>query len=158
MLDFRLMEYNDLPDFVKIRNLSREWLHDQTEFELEDTQEWFLSMDYFARHKFWVILANKRIIGYFRTSNWWNPGGPWIGADLHPDFRGQGIATQLYPEFMRMLIRAFGVEGFYLNVLDYNLRAGKLYQSLGFHQVHYDEEKKDILMYLSAKEFKDIYG
>jgi RimJ/RimL family protein N-acetyltransferase len=158
MLDFRLMTYDDLEEFLKIRNLSREWLHDQTEFELSDTQEWFLSMDYYANYKFWVITLKNRIIGYFRTSSWWNPDGPWIGADIHPDFRGQGIATQLYPEFMRTMIRAFGVKGFYLNVLEYNIRAGKLYTSLGFEQVHYDEEKGDILMYMSAKDFKEIYG
>jgi RimJ/RimL family protein N-acetyltransferase len=158
MLDFRLMEYDDLGEVVNIRNLSREWLHDKREFELSETQEWFLSMDYYANHKFWVIIEKDRVIGYFRTSNWWSPQGPWIGADLHPDFRGQGIATQLYPEFMRMLIRAFGVEGFYLNVFGYNLRAGKLYQSMGFHQIYVNEEKNDITMYLSAKEFKEIYG
>lgn len=59
----------------------------------------------------------------------------WVGgAGLHPDHRRKGIAL----EMMRKQLKAFyeaGVQEVLLEVLSQNVRAKKLYDGLGFHDV-----------------------
>ena len=167
MIDFRPTRYEDLKAFNQIRNLSREWLHDSREFTLKQTQEWWQSNeDSGEGPSYWSIIQYDNIfdggelmIGYFRADivDGYADTAWQIGADLHPDFRGRGIAKRLYPEFMRMCIRAFDATDFHLSVLPHNLRAGKLYHSLGFEQISQPDES-DIRMAMSAERFRELYG
>ena len=165
MIDFRPMRYEDLEALNSIRNLSREWLHDPREFTLKETQEWWMSNEENGEGPcYWIIIDydKDKYIGYFRTDAYdlWNVEGEpneWlIGGDLHPDYRGKGIMSDLYPKFMMMLIRAFDARFFYLKVLKHNLRAGRLYTKLGFEQL--SESERDIEMCMTADRVMELYG
>ena len=164
-IDFRMMGEKDLKAFSEIRNLSREWLHDTNEYSLKETTEWWHDNEENGEGPcYWVITYFGDVIGYFRVDivdeypMATTDDDIMIGADLHPTFRGKGIAKSLYPEFIRFLIRAFDFQNFYLRVKSHNIRAGKLYVSLGFKQIESPNDRDDILMLMTQEEFRDIYG
>lgn len=123
----RKMIKSDLPNFLEIRNLSREYLHDDREFSIEDCIKWFDEKN----PVFFVIQIDDNMIGYFRTSNW-KENSVYIGADIHPNFRGKGFGYYSYLKFIDFISKNYGFDTLYLEVLSTNTRAINLYKKLGF--------------------------
>ena|SRR3990167_7306223 len=131
----------DLPFLNEVRNLVREYLHDNREFSLDETNSWFRSLP--PENKYYLISicreGGQTPIGYFRTREyimpWVRQGKPCkcleIGADLHPSFEGKGYAYRSYIQFLSEL-EGRGFECVSLQVLGSNSRAFNLYVKLGF--------------------------
>ena len=131
------LKKKDLKFFNAIRNSAREFLHDNREFTLEQTKEWFESLP--PEKKYYLISATKFHegdtkfsepipIGYFRVREY-SPTCWEVGADLHEDYRGMGLAKKAY----KKLFKKFpDVTSWCLEVLGNNTRAYTLYRSLGF--------------------------
>lgn len=130
------MEFDDISVFLKIRNLSKEYLHNNSEFSIEQAQNWFIQ----TSPKFFLIEMDSNVIGYFRTSNWKNDT-LYIGCDLHPDYRGMGIGYESYLKFIKKLKYEFGIKTIQLEVLSTNYRAIHLYKKLGFKEIGIADEK-----------------
>jgi len=135
-LNIREMLVDDLPYFLEIRNLSKEFLHDNSTFTLEQSTEWFKK----ANPIFYVIELGNLIIGYFRTSNW-DGNSPYIGCDIHPDFRGLGLGYLSYLKFIDRIYSEFNISSLKLEVLSTNIRAKNLYYKLGFIDIGVSEDK-----------------
>jgi len=135
-LNIREMLVDDLPYFLEIRNLSKEFLHDNSTFTLEQSTEWFKN----ANPIFYVIELGNLIIGYFRTSNW-DGNSPYIGCDIHPDFRGLGLGYLSYLKFIDRIYSEFNISSLKLEVLSTNVRAKNLYYKLGFIDIGVSEDK-----------------
>jgi RimJ/RimL family protein N-acetyltransferase len=135
-LNFREMTINDLSLFLEIRNQSKEFLHNNSIFTLEQATEWFKT----NKPKFYIIELGYNIIGYFRTSNWQN-NSLYLGCDIHPDFRGFGLGFLSYTKFIEKLYNEFNIESIKLEVLTTNLRAKNLYHKLGFNVIGISENK-----------------
>lgn len=120
----------DLVFLNDVRNeAASEYLHDSRTFTLEETTNWFKS----TKPKFWIIWYNGNRIGYFRTSNYSEINrNIYIGADLHKDFRGKGLAYESYCKFMPILFKELNLHKISLEVLETNIRAINLYKKLGF--------------------------
>lgn len=127
-MEFRGMTEEDLPWFNKVRNESREFLHDNREFTLEQTQEWFKSLP--ADRYYTVIHYGQFRIGYFRFRKY-SKTCIEIGADLDKTYQGRGHARRAYIEMINLLFKE-GAECITLEVLANNTRAYTLYRSLGF--------------------------
>jgi len=126
---FRNMAAYDLSFFNEVRNECRFWLHDPTEYSLEQCQKWFNTMI----PQFYIVERNGERIGYFRTSNWNREHHlVSIGADFHKDYRGKGYARPAYRAFMEKLLAEFAINTFFLEVLSHNVVARHLYERLGF--------------------------
>ena len=126
---FTPMQYEDLPFFNEVRNLSREFLHDNTEYTLEETESWFSDTD----PSFFILWKDFRKIGYFRTSNFSKQNkNIYIGADIHPDFRGNGYGYLSYVEFINNIFEKNDIHKISLEVLATNHIATNLYKKLGF--------------------------
>ena len=135
-IKFRSMEVDDLSDFLEIRNLSKEFLHNNSSFTLEQSTEWFKK----TNPIFYVIELGNIIIGYFRTSNW-DGNSPYIGCDIHPDFRGLGLGYLSYLKFIDRIYSEFNISSLKLEVLSTNVRAKNLYYKLGFIDIGVSEDK-----------------
>lgn len=126
---FTTMQHEDLPFFNEVRNLSREFLHDNSEYTLEETESWFSG----TKPSFFIIWKDFRKIGYFRTSNLSKKNkNIYIGADLHPDFRGKGHGYSSYIEFINNVFEKNDTHKISLEVLATNQVAISLYKKLGF--------------------------
>lgn len=129
MYEFRKMTIEDLDFFLEIRNECRNNLHDNSFFTLSQSKKWFSEFN----PSFFIVLYNKKRIGYFRTSNWeLDNKTVSIGADIHKTFRGQGHATPAYNLFMNFLVLKYEIKTFFLEVLSNNTVAIKLYKKLNF--------------------------
>jgi RimJ/RimL family protein N-acetyltransferase len=135
-LNIREMLVDDLPHFLEIRNLSKEFLHDNSTFTLEQSTEWFKK----TNPIFYVIELGDIMIGYFRTSNW-DGNSPYIGCDIHPDFRGLGLGYLSYLKFIDRIYSEFNISSLKLEVLSTNVRAKNLYHKLGFIDIGVSEDK-----------------
>jgi RimJ/RimL family protein N-acetyltransferase len=135
-LNIREMLVDDLPHFLEIRNLSKEFLHDNSTFTLEQSTEWFKK----TNPIFYVIELGNVMIGYFRTSNW-DGNSPYIGCDIHPDFRGLGLGYLSYLKFIDKIYNKFSISSLKLEVLSTNVRAKNLYYKLGFIDIGVSEDK-----------------
>lgn len=124
------MKEKDLPFFLEVRNECRNFLHDNTEYNIKESLLWFKE----KKPNFFLVEKSKQPIGYFRTSNWnEEEGSLWLGADLHKDFRGLGYSKTMYEQFFEELHEK-GYNIFFLDVLETNKRALNLYKKLGFKE------------------------
>ena len=64
-----------------------------------------------------------------------------IGLDIHKDFRGQGLAKEIYHRLFEKYFSA-GYNRIWLMVADYNERAKHIYESLGFQ---YEGKQREAL-------------
>lgn len=127
MITLSPMTLRDIPLFNTVRNASCEWLHDPTRFTLPESVAWFLR----GPCQFLILLLDGVPIGYCRVTDGDDAQEKFVGMDIHPDYRGCGLARLGYAELFARL-REQGVRRFRLRVLKKNLRARHLYDALGF--------------------------
>ncbi len=121
---------DDIAFLNEVRNeVASEYLHDSRMFTIEETINWFSN----TKPKYWIIWYNNNRVGYVRTSNYSESNkNIYIGADLHKDFRGKGLAYESYKKFIPMLFKELNLHKITLEVLETNTRAINLYKKLGF--------------------------
>lgn len=143
---FLPLSRDDLKFFSEVRNSSAAFLHDPRTFSLEETVAWFEGV---AAGSYWITTLEDEKIGYFRariiSTQVWE-----IGADLHEEFRGRGLAKEMYREFARQVLEPGGVVDCSLRVLRSNPRAISLYTKLGFKVTL--ESETDISMSIRVSE------
>ncbi|GEM_PF-2023225 len=127
---FRPLTESDIPLLNEIRNECAEaYLHDSRTFTVEQSLEWFRT----TKPDFWAITLNDQMIGYFRLSNYSKVNGNiYVGADLHKNWRGKGLAYGAYLLFIPFLFERYELHKITLEVLETNARAMHLYKKLGF--------------------------
>jgi ribosomal protein S18 acetylase RimI-like enzyme len=132
MFEFVPIEEKDLPFLIEVRNECREFLHDNRMFTLTECEQWFRE----KKPNFFIILLNGERIGYLRLSHYnLEEASIYVGADLHPNFRGQGLAQRVYEAFWPLLIARYHVATAKLEVLSHNAAAQHLYHKLGFVEI-----------------------
>jgi len=127
----RKMEYYDVPTYNTIRNDSREYLHDNSHYTLQESYAWFRK----NTDPFFMYEIDSEVIGYFRTSNW-TKNTCYVGMDIHQDYRGKHLAYNAYVEFFNFLKTVHGIEMVQLEVLKTNTRALRLYNKLNFLTIY----------------------
>jgi ribosomal protein S18 acetylase RimI-like enzyme len=145
-IDIRPLVLSDLNDVKIIRDQCLVFIHDNKSYSLEETIMWFLKT---LPHYLSVTYENK-VIGYFRLSNITSKTC-YVGMDLHPEYRGKGIALKTYNIVIDELTK-YGIDTFYLNVLSSNTHAIRLYEYIGFNVVSNEgsiiRNDKDIILNL----------
>jgi len=129
-LGFRPLTESDIPTLNEIRNeCAEEYLHDSRTFTVEQSLEWFRT----TKPDFWAITLGVQMIGYFRISNYSKVNrNLYVGADLHKDWRGRGLAYKAYLIFIPFILEKYELHKITLEVLATNTRALNLYKKLGF--------------------------
>lgn len=126
MLNIRKMRVYDLKFFLKLRNSNVKFLHNKALFSYEECLKWFVE----ESPLYFIIEKNNISVGYIRTSNE-TQDTIYIGADILPKYRRQGIASAALMSIMCLLQK----NCYYLEVLDTNTSARKLYDKLGFTEL-----------------------
>jgi len=129
MFEFIRMSEEHINFYNEVRNLSRNNLHDNSVYSLEDNLKWFKK----TNPEFYIIKFENHLIGYFRTSNLSLVNkNIYIGADLHPNYRGRGLAYKAYRQFISFIFNKYNLYKISLEVLENNIVAFNLYKKLGF--------------------------
>ena len=128
-LTFRVLSSTDLEWFLAIRNSSRAFLHDDTEFSIQETREWFESGH--GGNQYFIVESSNSKLGYLRVSNIGSKV-TLIGLDIAEEFRGFGLAPKIYGLFAKEYSQKLLTECVGLRVLKSNTRAINLYRKLGF--------------------------
>ena len=130
MITFRPIEFNDCSFLSEVRNeCVEEYLHNSTQYSLEQTQRWFYSLEI----PYYIVFNDQDKIGYFRLSNYSKSNrNICIGMDIHKNFRGKGLAYESYCKFIPYLIETYDLHKVSLEMLGTNHRAYNLYLKLGF--------------------------
>ena len=130
MITFRPIEFNDCAFLSEVRNeCAEEYLHNSTQYSLEQTQRWFYSLEI----PYYIVFNDQDKIGYFRLSNYSKSNrNICIGMDIHKNFRGKGLAYESYCKFIPYLIETYDLHKVSLEMLGTNHRAYNLYLKLGF--------------------------
>ena len=130
MISFRPLSRDDVPFLTEVRNeCAEQYLHTSSKFSVDDAYKWFDT----NKPMFYTILYNDVKIGYFRVTNYSEVNrNLYIGADLHKDYRGKGLAYEAYRLFIPFVIKKYNLHKVSLEVLANNIRAYNLYVKLGF--------------------------
>lgn len=146
ILEVYPVEESDLADLSRIRSLSYQFLHTDKDYTLEETKEWFKNLPEDYAYYVIKLMSNdpkrkwdNRIIGYFRTVHK-DDNIIEVGADLDPEYRGKGLAYQVYVKFLEEL-KACGYKNAILSVRGDNVVGYNLYRKLGF-EITYTEDHK----------------
>ena len=130
VITFNPIALQDCGFINEVRNeCAAEFLHISAKYTIEETLNWFDN----TKPTFYVILYNSVKIGYFRITNYSHVNkNLYIGADLHQDFRGKGLAYEAYRKFIPTIIKQYDLHKVSLEVLATNTRAHNLYTKLRF--------------------------
>lgn len=126
----RKITKEDLEFLNEVRNFYCEkYLHDSNKFSIEETINWFEKNN----PDYYIIEIEETPIGYFRISNYSkNNNNLYIGADIHPDYRGKGFGYRAYKKFIPELFKIYNLNKISLEVLSNNEVSISLYDKLGF--------------------------
>lgn len=137
-IDLRTVEHGDLADVAKLRNEPSTWsqLTDPIPVTDKDQEAWFSSISLRAG-RFWAIACNKAspFIGLVRMDERDTQNRSLrVGLDVVPKMRGCGYGTAIYETLLSYSFRELNVHRLWLQVLETNERAIRLYEKLGFRR------------------------
>jgi len=137
---FRVIEKEDLEILRKLHNDPTTWMNlYNIDFVDEESQMgWWKNLHKKQNDKRFVIcLAEdlKEIIGRLRIQNInWLHHNCEIGLDILPKYRGKGYGKKSYEMVLDYLFNHYNMHMVYLQVADFNPKAKKLYEKVGFKE------------------------
>jgi RimJ/RimL family protein N-acetyltransferase len=131
-LKLRALSKHDLPMLKEIRDYCLDFLDTPISYTLAETMEWYHN----TKPEWVVIEVHDKMAGYIRVSDYDKINSTmYIGADIHPNFRGYGYAFQGYQKAIEHFKLSHNIRRFYLKVRVSNFRAYNLYTKLGFNSI-----------------------
>ncbi|GAB4392153.1 MAG: spermidine N1-acetyltransferase [Gammaproteobacteria bacterium] len=136
-LIIRIMEQQDIEAARQLHN------EHSTLFKLADInhvtatqqQRWFESISLSATARRYSVLEKqtREFVGLFRVDDLsYQHRSVCVGLDIVPEKRGKGYATESFLYFFDYYFNQMGLNRLYLNTLETNDVAVKLYRKLGF--------------------------
>lgn len=118
---------------VKISNwhYTDEYSFYNTDADLEDYNE-ILSVDLRADKFFQVLTANNELLGYFVVEPTDVRDVYEVGLGMAPEFTGIGKGSSFVHVIIEFISRVYKPIKLLLNVAEFNVRAQKVYQRMGF--------------------------
>src|SRR2546428_10611273 len=135
MDEIKLVSYDEV-----FLDKSWEWLNDSEIKELTDTPNytkdsqliWFNSLPFRNDYKIWGVTYNTIPIGVFGIKNITEYDGEYWGYIGEKEYWGKGLGTQIIERMLLIASTDLNLSSIYLFVLEYNKRAIRLYNKLGF--------------------------
>ena len=128
-IEIREIKKSDGKFILEIRNddSTRFVLHNSDQYTLDQFNSWYENDS-----PYWLIASYRKLdFGYFRTCRTDSKDKIRIGMDIHPNFRGQGLARPSYLKLFDFL-KNNNYKEVDLEVLEKNKIAHSLYLKLGF--------------------------
>ena len=109
------------------------YLSDPTPVTPETQQEWYAGIQAGRRKAYVIEDTDGRLLAFVRVSDWdehnWTA---CIGLDVVTGRRGQGWGEKCYDLLLRWCFEEQGLEVVWLQTADFNARARRLYEKVGF--------------------------
>ncbi|QDC46232.1 GNAT family N-acetyltransferase [Candidatus Methylopumilus universalis] len=128
-INIRPIVLEDLRFFLDVRNQCVNFLHDDRVFDINESYEWFKKN---LRNYLLVEFGDDKV-GYVRLTKFDKKNKiVMIGVDIHPQFRRQGIAFNVFICLLKKIFFDLKYHSVILEVLSHNKPAINLYLKLGF--------------------------
>ncbi len=136
-------ELEDVPQIVALRNdpATLPHLHDIQQYNAAQTEHWLRHLPTASKRYSvfeWANAPNTppqigEFIGLVRIDRIDSVNRNCaVGLDLVPHLRGKGLSSKVYAWLLDYLFKQFNMHLVYLEVLESNVRAQKVYERLGF--------------------------
>ncbi|WBW50011.1 GNAT family N-acetyltransferase [Peptoniphilus equinus] len=86
--------------------------------------------------KYYTVLLDQRPIGYVSFKRLPRLGGRELGVVFDPNYVSQGYGSEALQTMIRRYFEMTNYTKLYLSVARYNIRARRLYDTLGFQKTH----------------------
>ena len=136
-LTIRIMEHEDVEAARILHNddTTLRALSDISHVTQEAQMAWFkaISVSRSSRRYVARLRSDHSFVGIFRVDrlDLWNRSA-FVGADVVPNFRGKGYASEMFEYFCNYLFNQCGLHRLGLVTMETNVPAIKLYLKLGF--------------------------
>jgi len=133
---FRPVEKGDLDQIRALRNENSTWIHltDPRPLSEADQTAWLSSLT-LRSGKFYFVVSGEDLpfIGLVRMDEYDQiHRSIRVGADVSPDLRGKGYGIAIYEAIKLYCFKTLGVHRIWLEVLETNQHAKRLYEKQGF--------------------------
>jgi RimJ/RimL family protein N-acetyltransferase len=138
-LIINVMEAVDLEEVRILHNddSTLEWLTDPTHVSPLMQEQWYQEISLSSTSQRYIARLKKdqTFVGVFRIDRMdLRNSSAIVGADVVPELRRQGMATEMFKYFLDYLFRGCGLNRLGLETLAINTGAIKMYKRLGFKQ------------------------
>ncbi len=138
-LIINVMEAVDLEEVRILHNddSTLEWLTDPTHVSPLMQEQWYQEISLSSTSQRYIARLKKdqTFVGVFRIDRMdLRNSSAIVGADVVPELRRQGMATEMFKYFLDYLFRGCGLNRLGLETLAINTGAIKMYKQLGFKQ------------------------
>lgn len=128
-----------VPYTKRIMELSGKWLNDEElrtltnapVFTKSEQQKWFQALHKQEQYEIWGIRVNQTDIGACGLKNITKTDGEYWGYIGEKKYWGKGIGSKVM-ELIIELAKQKNLDSIWLNVIDDNIRAIRLYEKYGF--------------------------
>ena len=86
---------NDIEGVLQLLQACEIEREGRPESTLEDTRTWWESPDFVLAQDAWIVLSDEGKVVAFASVEHRQHARIFVGADVHPDYRGRGIGTHL---------------------------------------------------------------
>ena len=86
---------NDIEGVLQLLQACEIEREGRSESTLEDTRLWWESPDFVLAQDAWIVLSDEGKVVAFASVEHRQHARIFVGADVHPDYRGRGIGTHL---------------------------------------------------------------
>lgn len=137
---FRVIEEKDLGVLKDLHNNQSTWENlFNIDFVDEESQlAWWKNLYKKQTDKRYVICSAdnpREVIGRLRIQNInYQHNNCEVGLDIIPEYRGKGYGFKSYKMLLDYLFNHYNMNMVYLKVADFNPKAKKLYEKVGFRQ------------------------
>ncbi|HAN19002.1 MAG: hypothetical protein A2X13_11595 [Bacteroidetes bacterium GWC2_33_15] len=137
---FRVIERDDLNALRLLHNDLSIWgnLLNIEFIDEKDQENWWENLYRKKNDKRYVICQKdtpNKIIGRLRIQNInWQHHNCEVGLDIISEFRGKGYGYKSYKMLLEFLFDHYNMNMLYLKVADFNPKAKKLYEKVGFKE------------------------
>jgi len=131
------LELQDIEWARQLRNdpETRKWLAHTDEISAREQLGWFNNLEISETSGRHVATLDGEKFGIVRIDSYdMDNHSICVGLDIHPGFRGKGLASKTYKLILHLMFDLYGFNRVWLGVGEYNERAVHIYTKAGFRE------------------------
>lgn len=163
MVKVKRMEKKEV---IKIKDFKKHGdirlLHYNFEYKtVRECRLWYKAKNKLLRRYIFSVYNDNTFVGYItlKNINWFIKRAE-MGIVINPSYIDKGIGTEVIKKYLEIVFTKYKMKSIYLRVADFNYRARKCYEKVGFvkYKESYDEyeEQEYLLVDDEYKKFNEM--